>query len=109
MGTISDYTIYCTEEQTNKALELGATLKPYNAKGYVESGCAEIPTAEQMIGFLEETLKEVSVRQSIIGSWFYELYINPYELIEKNCGYISRREATLAAIDAALDYLINNK
>lgn len=113
------YEIRCTKEQTLKAIKLDASIIITPAEFYEElphfnmvidgeKASVRLPTAEQMVGFLEETFKEVSVRQSVIGSWFYELYINPYELIEKNCGYLSRREATIAAIDAALEYLTNN-
>lgn len=68
-----------------------------------------LPTAEQMRCWLEEYVKEVRINQSVIGSWYFEIYINPHEMIRKNCGYLSRKEATLAAIDAALEYLTNNK
>ena len=79
------YTIYCTEEQTKKALELGAPLNCcYHNDDFqntIKIGSlhyVEIPTAEQMLGWLEDN-------------------------------YESRKEATLAAIDAALEYLINNR
>lgn len=67
MKTISDYTIYCTPEQTRKALELGAPL--YKLSMSVEDSHLRdksirintdeelidyaIPTAEEMIGWLE--------------------------------------------------------
>lgn len=53
METISDYTIYCTEEQTKKALELGAPIVYSNTfsqhstiETITDKGYAVIPTAE---------------------------------------------------------------
>lgn len=75
MKTISDYTLYCTEAQTRKALELGAPIMTFgypdleDAKEEIlkmnrqaelyqtENGgimVGQIPTAEQMIGWLED-------------------------------------------------------
>lgn len=93
-------TLFCTPEQTRKALELGAPLKPYTANGYVESGCAEIPTAEQMIGWLEECSMFCEIRHY---EYFYHSYVNDTYLGH----FASRKAATLAAIDAALEYLSN--
>lgn len=58
------YTIYCTEEQTKKAIELGAPisfnkvgegLPSHHLVSREKRGYYEIPTAEQMIGFILET------------------------------------------------------
>lgn len=109
------YTIYCTPEQTRKALELGAPIELLNYEPTILQttitlkGYAIIPTAEQMIGWLEEYVKEVSINQSVIGSWYFEIYINPHEMKRKNCGYLTRKEATIAAIDDSLEYLSQNK
>lgn len=106
---MSDYTLYCTTEQVKKALELGAPILDngenpnvpvmlYNRKGYV------IPTAEQMLGWLEEQGIFVEVSKSFIADYqslvhdantnvFYDEY------------FLSRKEATLAAINVALEYL----
>lgn len=62
MKTISDYTIYCTPEQTKKALELGVPIEKKeiqvcdNAKHFFwhDDFYYNYPTIEQMIGFLEE-------------------------------------------------------
>lgn len=107
MKTISDYTIYCTSEQTKKALELGAPLKSYTANGYVESDCAECPTAEQMIGFLEEQDIIYCIDILFEGKDDYSMCVSgdSFDVVEG--GYSSRKEATLAAIDAALEYLSN--
>lgn len=110
------YTIYCTEEQTKKALELGAPIEQYKA-AYVSElfpYCVEYkddvrvvtvyPTAEQMIGWLEEqeNIAEICIKR--YGNWRYEIYIEPYHHQEEG-GFLSRKEATLAAIDKALEYL----
>lgn len=66
---MNQYTIYCTEEQTKKALKLGAPLQEHpfeasiikaNEKMFSNLICINdryycIPTAEQMIGFILET------------------------------------------------------
>lgn len=58
---MNQYIIYCTGEQTKKAIELGAPLQRYtsipNFADVIEittSEYYEIPTAEQMIGWLEK-------------------------------------------------------
>lgn len=123
------YTIYCTEEQTRKALELGAPIeanKDYSNGNLPETLCVygdivkkdaygigectilHIPTAEQMLGWLEE---QINVREICIqryGNWWYQIYIDPYFHLEQQ-GFNTRKEATRAAIDAALEYLSNQK
>lgn len=121
------YTIYCTKEQTKKAFELGApivTLPNYeelngfpfvrckNGNGYP----CQIPTAEQMIGWLEDM--GISVK-AVCFSWCNEnkptWQVHAYQKSTNFWDEIafghsrSYREATLAAIDAALDYLANRK
>lgn len=118
------YTIHCTEEQTKKALELGAPIElansfndylPHEMIDYVsERGnvvCAEFifPTAEQMIGWLEEQESDMrfEVATGIAHTWHYYIHLNYNSHYHNlfNSGYHSRSEATLAAIDIALDYL----
>lgn len=127
MKTIQDYTIHCTTEQTKKALELGAPIeiktieeapKDWQGKACFTgmATCAKFPTAEQLIGWLEE--QGISVK-AMCFSWCnenkptwqvhaYQSTTNFWDEIafghSKSC-----KEATLAAIDAALDYLIKNK
>ena len=81
---------------------------------YANSTYYVIPTAEQMIGWLEEQKTIHSI--NVIGNdyncdWKYGINLNMpdgYDYLGKE-GYHSRKEATLAAIDAALGYLSNNK
>lgn len=63
-----------------------------------------LPTAEQMIGWLEEqeNIAEICIKK--YGNWRYDIYIEPYHHQEEG-GFSSRKEATLAAIDVALEYL----
>ena len=117
---MNKYTIHCTEEQTKKALELGAPLIKYNC--YIHrfvNPCGVgkesyiIPTAEQMIGWLEEqeNIKEVIIYCDVTGlNWSFEGYKDNgnYAFVSSN-SYTSRKEATLAAIDATLKYLSNKK
>ena len=126
------YTIYCTEEQTKKAYELGAPIKktyPYTnvnaiwAEGYIELNHGYVdssdratftllkaPTTEQMINWMEEQKIYFSI--NCIGDYMYEAWIkdnnNNGNVITDSCAP-SRKEATLAAIDAALDYLSNKE
>lgn len=117
METIDKYTIYCTKEQTKKALELGAPLE-LETEVYYPNGAAfpKKPTAEQMIGWLED--KGISVK-AVCFSWLYEnkptWQVHAYQRSTNFWDEIafghskSCKEATLSAIDAALGYLINNK
>lgn len=132
------YTIYCTEEQIKKALELGVniseamsrynsrlvydriaegkeTKESYNSRGIAIVGkrTYKIPTAEQMISWLEEQNVHISVWHRIVGidNWHeYGACIDAKrDDAWHNNEFDSRKEATLAAIDSALDYLIENK
>lgn len=122
---MNQYTIYCTEAQTKKALGLGApieqvfysvqfdeTIKEYHLIK-IECKLYEIPTAEQMIGWLEEQedIDRISIDKptGTTGTWDYEVFIIG-EFHRYCCGgFKTRKEATLAAIDAALEYLTNKK
>lgn len=110
------YTIYCTEEQAKKALKLGAPIKirPYVTQekaidfAYVNSGIIfDCPTAEQMIGWLEEQgITSIEITFCKESKWKFEIF---GEIYDYGAPYSSRKEATIAAIDAALDYLIKAK
>lgn len=103
---MKQYTIDCTEEQTKKAIKLNA---PISTWGFAREPV--IPTAEQMLGWLEEIMG--------ISTFHINYYPVPkkygYLIIAIDCvletGWLfnSRKEATLAAIDAALDYLLKTK
>lgn len=120
---MNKFTIYCTEEQTKKALELGAPIMVTDTLGDLVMAnyftnednhvATIIPTVEQMIGWLEEqgimleieyncTYKNYNYTKNFRnrngwGSKIFDSYTK---------GFHTRKEATLAAIDAALDYLI---
>lgn len=95
------FTIYCTEAQTRQALKLDAPIQTIKKPQYSVGLIAKV-TAEQMIGWLEEQ-----------GFYFNLNTVGCSVEIDFNCIYenhsMSRREATLAAIDAALERLIKNK
>lgn len=113
------YTIYCTEEQTKKALELGAPIlkspileilrNEINVTGFIlDNSIYWYPTAEQMISWLEEKgfyfhINTYGAAVEIDFKTIYEDHNKPH------------KEAILAAIDAALnidaalEYLKNNK
>lgn len=115
---MNKYTIYCTEEQTKKAFELGAQINvrcsyngyhplPFNKEIIIEPHhFAEVPTAEQMIGWLEsqDGIEEITVCKT--GMWIWG---KNHTLIDGSPNYSSRQESSLAAIDAALDYLAKEK
>ena len=101
---MNQYTIYCTPEQTKKALKLGAPIE------YQLKGAFKIPTAEQMIGWLEE--QGISARGNCFSwdedrhkpSWQVHIYNKEIDFWEERMwGFSnSRKEAIRAAIDAAL-------
>lgn len=107
------YTIYCNEEQTKKALELGAPIETTLVRGDYNNLHSEldIPTAEQMIGWLEEHWFEyINISYYITGDYwcYYGETKGGHDSIGGKVSrnhYSSRKEATLAAIDVALDYL----
>lgn len=125
---MNKYTIYCTEEQTKKALELGApiekvgisqrdTSRPVlytdDPNENLECNAYYKPTAEQMLGWLRN--RKINIDISYEDIW--ELYTVSLNygikdkwnlLIEENREktFNTFEEATLAAIDAALNYLI---
>ena len=122
------YTIYCTEEQTKKALKLGAPIerghkgrKYFNIEvptffGENHDICYVIfiPTAEQMLEWLEEQKISIDITMASKRTAYYtlsKLTDNGMIFItgRSENNYASRKKATLAAIDAALDYLIEKK
>lgn len=122
---MNEYTIYCTEEQTKKALELGAPLFRYtsipNFAEVIEisnSEYYEIPTGEQMIGWLKEQGIYIIVPIPLIkdfnkndfskaDAFEYRIVINGNEFYIGEC--LTNKEATLEAIDKALEYIKNLK
>lgn len=112
------YTIYCTEAQTKKAVELSAPVEICNERiinipprVYIKNKHEwyKLPTAEQMLLWLEENNIHVCIMTHDLGTcgFCYDFEINDFlypEIVKK-----SRREATIAAIDAALEFLSNNK
>lgn len=111
MNTMNDYSIYCTPEQTQKAFELGAPLyKLYGSSlsDYVnmlkisDSESYIIPTAEEMIGWLDT--KEVLIDIGYSDGFGWSYYLEKTSCDEVG-GFDSRKEVTLAAIDTALKYL----
>lgn len=113
---MKQYTIYCTEEQARRAYKLGAPLQKVNVEtnnetpvvnftlnGYMYS--FEIPTTQQMIGWLKTKNIYVALNHISDGysSWLKTIDTN--EVIN-NLGYCSDEKiAILNGIDAALDYL----
>lgn len=118
---MEEYTIPCTPEQTKKALKLGAPIKtisydppvpPPTGWAIYKNNCCKPPTAEQMIGWLEEQedVYEIYVSKSrAFHCWTCIVTSNKDKIIFINNIYQTRKEAALAAIDAALEYLTNNK
>lgn len=126
MKTISDYTIHCTDEQTLKAIKLGAPIEDipmykYNDdklpklvhKNYVNNTVfSYCPTAEQMFGWLEEKCVHINFENIFdieCNYVFSSASFNEHGYEEIRHGYKSIKQATLAAIDAALDYLMRKQ
>lgn len=131
------YTIYCTEEQTKKAFALGAPIdesidyhtdghlittgymlngevNDKNLDGFGWANILRIPTAEQMIGWLEEQgvvviLVSIIDIDTLCYRWVIHSCQYDDDFMDRSDMTYSRKDATLAAIDAALDYLIKNK
>lgn len=111
------YEIYCTMEQTAKAIELGAPIDKCFYSHQVEDDAiklpnrelffATIPTASQMIGWLEEQGLHFDAEWSCASRITMDVWNAEHKHVYTNSD--SRKEATLAAIDGALDYLIENK
>lgn len=119
MKTLSDYAICCTPEQTKKALELGAPIETYKpiiinskAGGSFTTPTIETVTAEQMIGFFRDKNIHIVIHKDVVDKWsVYGHEIAPIEftVFDRLIGFSSYKEAILAAIDAALEYLANKK
>lgn len=118
---MNKYTIYCTKEQTKKALELGVPIETIPCKPYIIEGRHDyftdgkfiylFPTAEQMIGWLEKQRLAINVTNHN-GNYDWsvsapkEVSSSYYYRVQEGVRYYNTRpEATLAAIDAALEHL----
>lgn len=125
LSIMEQFEIRCTPQQTQKALQLGAPIikvdtfdkrliygsnmcyplteadYPYAIYPYA------IPTAEEMIGWLEEQ-NNIIITIEIGTDCWHSRVSNP-EIYIKRINKPTRKKATLAAIDAALDYLSNKK
>lgn len=117
------YTIYCTIEQTRMALKLGAPIIPFKSRRTKETVInnsvieydedtftfVNSPTVEQMIGWIEdqEGIKCIDIYRNC-DYWGYGVITNitTYDVTKH---FSTRKEATIAAIDAALEYLKENK
>lgn len=114
------YTIYSTIGQTKKAIELGAPIEmkePIKRNGYLYLDKIEYipPTVEQMINWLTEQEILLCINP-IDGSNFYwtrgvkvdEKYRweSHFEINKCKTSFNTRQEATLDAIDNALEYLL---
>lgn len=111
------YIIYCTEDQTMKALELGAPIEEdyrYDKDIMFGEECVRTerqlapPTSEQMIGWLEEQGLFITIDKSDGGHIFYKILKETKYVCGWN-SFSSRKEATIAAVDAALNYLKNQR
>lgn len=112
---MNQYTIYCTPSQTKKALELGAPIEmspyfPEVIQAFVlGENMYHFPTAEQMINWIEGQDEIKSVVINVTDEWQFEIWGSDGTIIWYKTGFDSRKEATIAAIDAALEYLENLK
>lgn len=118
-NTMNTYTIYCTNEQTKKALELGAPIVQYKAVYISENTphCVEYkddvrvittyPTAEQIICWLEE--QGIFIHLNYIATYGYSSWLTSIQdgkHLSENLGYVdTHKKAILNAIDFALNYL----
>ena len=107
------YTIYCTAEQTKKALELGAPIEYGNDFYHKDYGTLALPTAEQLIGWLRTqgytpyTYPVTKDGQDVLSARL--LIQNKGGSTDIFCGFGKDYTIILAAIDKALKYLSNKK
>lgn len=109
---MNKYTIYCTSQQTRKAILLGVQIYPtsFNNCGIHQLWDSEnryyydIPTTEQLIEWLEEQDFRFEIKFTTI--YCIMIYINNIYIGSSICAN-SRKAATLTAIDTALEYLSN--
>lgn len=114
MENISDYTIYCTAEQTKLAMKLGAQIE-LRSEVYYPNGAAypTNPTAEQMIGWLQSkgcypyTMPLKRDGKNVIVARF--LFYVDGGSTDTFCGFGEDNSVILNAIDTALTYLSNKK
>ena len=106
------YTICCTAEQTKKALELGApiqyaSINDIRLERYVciDDECYTIPTTDQMIWWLRSKGIQFHFDDET-NYWNIGDATNDLTPLRRY-GYSDNKE--LSAIDAALEYLENNK
>jgi len=118
------FTIYCTEEQTRKALALGAPIEQYPYYDVVKYEVRNFfhdnktrfmfPTAEQMIGWLTEKMKITTFHVTyfpVHEKYGFLIIADGFvlEIDADNDGRFlvnTRKEATLLAISYALDWLL---
>lgn len=121
---MEEYSIYCTEEQTSKALELGAPIelrseyyKPTENDFKLENpiACssftngyhyAKCPTTEQMIAWLDSQGWVVEYSRLYHGNPLWAIFVDDVQVVGKY--YETRTDAIRAAIDFALNKLSNN-
>lgn len=117
---MKEYKIYCTDEQTQKAYNLDAPLEIASDVNKHTVLCRKrqyhtyaeivIPTGEEMIGWLENHKNITAIEITHFGShWFAHVTTTtPGCSLCMDC-FQTRKEATLVAIDMALNYLIKQK
>lgn len=116
------YSIYCTESQVKQAFELGAPIiaDTQEIKFAGRNGLpfdidrVVIPTTEQMLCWLEEQGLRFMIgsKQDNYDCISYGCVIrhkDSSDVIYIKSHITSRKEVTIAAIDAALDYLIKER
>lgn len=113
---MKEFTIYCTPEQTRKALELGVPLNScYHNDDFqntIKIGSlhyVEIPTAEQMMGWLRTKGFGFGITEYIDHVFWRVANDHDERWYISDDKLTDTKEATLAAIDAALEYLSKNK
>lgn len=120
------YTFFCTPEQTKVSYGLGAPIdtKLTKSNGYAcvvidDAGInvfGKIPTLEQMCGWLayeNGIVLEISAAIENNKTFNYKWILNnshqPDDVMTDTETYDSFEDAIVAGIDAALEYLTNNK
>lgn len=123
---MDEFTIWCTPEQTRKALELGApivttskepsmffcaahpkTIRMNGIKNAEKDFTCAIPTTEQMLGWLDDKINDIQTIKNVDGTYAYVFYPTVEDDYQSGGQFVSRSEAILAVIDTALEYLVD--
>lgn len=105
---MNQYTIYCTQEQAERAYNLGAPIDTHEDVSNTDGKLFILPTAEQMVGWMRKSGISVYIAPYYCyGMRLWTAKIQHYagETTNISGPYADDRDAILKAIDYILDGL----